>query len=298
MVGGFLKVDVDAQDAMYAPVSRDSEGVFEVTMTFGEPFNGPGRHDMSLVLLDADRQPLSGHVQLHYLVDELKGPRESTRADRVGKAESEDGGADASAEREKLQVPLGSWAAFAGARVGLGAWPPPTPGRDGYAPRQACSPHGATNLELGHECSGHGKCVNLDDSSSEATGAGGFGGSDGLGVADEWGCICTGNWVGSSCNVSLDSAQEFLPPVLPHQDEHRRALSATLLNGSQDVLRQLARQHDARNCRKDKALAFDYNDQGLAAVVSDASVQLTWAFRQGKAAAFRGYVHMRWRCRQ
>ena len=70
--------------------------------------------------------------------------------------------------------------------------------------------------------------------------------------------------------------------VMPHLDAARRGMSAAFLNGSQVLLQRLARQHVAANCQPGKALAFDYNDQGLAAVVSDASVQLTWAFRQAK----------------
>ena len=262
---------------MYAQVVRDSEGVFEVTMTFGAPFNSAGRHDMSLVLLDAHRQPLSGHVELHYLV----ATRKSARVDGVGKDDGENSRMDASVERVRVQVPLGSWAAFAGARGH-----PPT-AKDGLqeALRQSCRSY---REEGNQECSGHGKCVNLDEL-GRAVGSSEAEGTSGLAEA-EWGCICNGNWIGSACNTSLDAVQEFLPRELPYLDAERRALSATLLNGSQELLRQLAHTHDTRNCRLGKALAFDYNDQGLAAVVSDASVQLTWAFRQGKAAAFRGCV--------
>ena len=101
-------------------------------------------------------------------------------------------------------------------------------------------------------------------------------------------CVCAGDWIGATCNTSLDTHLEYLPGVLPALSDERDALSASFLNGSQELLRELSRVHAPANCRRDRALVFDYNDQGLAAVVSDAAVQLTWALAQGKAAVFRG----------
>jgi len=46
--------------------------------------------------------------------------------------------------------------------------------------------------------------------------------------------------------------------------------------------------HVPARCTQETAFGFDYNDQGLAAQVSDASVQLSYAFSHGRAAAFHG----------
>ena len=61
-------MSVDSTDATLAPIQRDSEGVFEIIMTFAAPFNEPGWHDMRFALVDAAQHPLSGFVEIQYFV--------------------------------------------------------------------------------------------------------------------------------------------------------------------------------------------------------------------------------------
>jgi hypothetical protein len=107
----------------------------------------------------------------------------------------------------------------------------------------------------------------------------------------------------------------FYPRGLPGSADGTPVVASTgwlgLLNGSTTLLQELAGMHtDARfitspadstisgagstvtrlpvsilcgcRCSKETAWAFGYNDQGLAAQVSDASVQLTYALRYFK----------------
>jgi len=269
--GGFLQVRVDSLDAVSAPVQRDGEGVFELTMTFGPPYTEAGWHDMQLVLLDAGRHPISGLVELQYYVSGGKGGGASLPG---GAAHPTGPDAQARAdEADSLQLPLGRWALFDSASGTCSRAAPPA----------AQSPASLDADESG--CSGHGKCVALPGLAPGKDGGGAGvewpgGGSVGEGGAGACGCLCSGNWIGERCHVDLATAEEFMPHVMPALDPARRVLSASFVNGSQQLLQRLARMHVRANCHRDRALAFDYNDQGLAAVVSDASVQLTWALRQ------------------
>jgi hypothetical protein len=252
--GGFLQVRVDSIDATSAPVQRDSEGVFELTMSFGPPYTDAGWHSIQLVLLDAERQPISGHVELQYYVADV---HEIASQGGAGAAHSAGPGSevDVSDEGCSLRLPLGRWALF-DSDGGRGA---PSEG----AP-SAAQPAPATFGGGEGVCSGHGRCISLTGLRPGNHGGEGAqwqgSGPEGGGGAS-CGCMCSGDWIGEKCDVDLATAEEFVPARVPLLDPARRILSASFVNGSLQLLQRLSRMHVHANCHRDRALAFDYNDQ-------------------------------------
>jgi len=122
-----------------------------------------------------------------------------------------------------MHVPLGSWAVFTregerwGARGETESWAEEAELR-GACRQDSDRAEGAAE-GAADDCSGHGVCVNLDgEGRARGGGERDGGGRDG---AAEWGCMCSGNWIGRACNVSLDGAHEFYPRALPSRDPRR-----------------------------------------------------------------------------
>jgi len=229
IANGFVKVLIDWDHATTAKIVRDSEGVFEITMSLAQPFNRPGWHHIQVQLSGPDQQPLGGPVELLYKVDEQQG------GVKAGEGK----------EQRVLSIPIGSWSELH--QVELDSLP---------------------SDSEGHViCGGHGTCV---------------------GSPRKCECVCEGDWIGSSCNVSLEVEVEYFPQVMPVLSDSRWALSASLLNGSRELLHRLQNLHNTSNCSREKVFVFEYNDQGLAAVVSDATVQLSYSFARSRATVFQG----------
>jgi hypothetical protein len=265
--GGFLQVRVDSLDATSAPVQRDSEGVFELTMSFGPPYTDAGWHSMQLMLLDAQRQPISGHVELQYYVADA---HESASQGGAGAAHSAGPGSEADVSDEDegglLRLPVGRWALF-GSDSGRGASIEGAPPAAQPAPATFGAAEGVAAFGGGGGegvCSGHGRCISLTGLRQGNDGGAGaqWQGSGPVGVGGAGcGCMCSGDWIGGKCDVDLATAEEFVPDSLPFLDPARRVLSASFVNGSQQLLQRLSRMHVHANCDRERALAFDYNDQ-------------------------------------